>query len=231
LTYGYDKNKRKLSKVGVYSVASLLVVAMIYFFLSTDGTKLQVSWRWIVQVGLVWVLALTHTVIGRLIIPFDRFELLRIGLVAIFIGVALYKWRSRLGGVWSDLWSRFLLLQIGFYYLIVAVGRAQYGIGIMRAERYAYLGLALFLLLMVRALRKWKMGRWVWIVPLIMFLQIIGLYVRVNAYIERPQQLKSLVERVKKGGSESVNSGEYLPHFVLNDERLRYADLIDLIDH
>ena len=60
-------------------------------------------------------------------------------------------WRmegGELQRIWHDTWSRFLILQIVIYNLIGS-GRAQYGIGIMRAERYAYLGLAFLLLIVV----------------------------------------------------------------------------------
>jgi hypothetical protein len=48
-------------------------------------------------------------------------------------------------------------------------------------------------------------------------------------YVVRPQQLKSLVHEINKTDKNNINSAEYLPHFVLNDERLRYKDLLMLI--
>jgi hypothetical protein len=143
--------------------------------------------------------------------------------------VGLWKWRGKLVEIWRDNWSRFLIVQIAVYYLIVAIGRAQYGVGIMRAERYAYLGLALFLLLAVRVLRNVKIGKWGWVVPVIVVLQCIGLYRRAEDYVVRPQQLKILMSEMSETKLENVDANAFLPHFVLNDERLKYSDLIILL--
>jgi len=217
-------------KLRIKTMFVLVVLATIYKLWAMDGTKIEMSLSWLWQVGLVGVLAMINSVVGRLLIPFDRFELARIGIAGWLMVYGLWTMRGKLRDIWRDNWSRFLLIQIGLYYLIVAVGRAQYGVGIMRAERYVYLGLALFLLLTVRVLRDWKMDKWVWVVGVVVGLQIAGLYTRANWYIERPQQLKTLVEEVKRADPSTINGEDFLPHFVLNDERLGYGDLVRLID-
>lgn len=234
LVYGFQKSSTYLGKLklktGWGTIMSLIVVAMTYYLFGTDGTAIAFGLKWIVQVGMVWILAMMNTVIGRLIIPFDRFELIRIvGVILLSVATAWIH-RSKLLPIWRDAWSRFLILQIWIYYLIVAAGRAQYGVGIMRAERYSYLGLALFLLLAARVLRTYQLGRWVWIVPLIIMLQSMGLYIRARAYVVRPQQMRLLFEEVRQANPKDINPNDYLPHFVLNDERLRYSDLLKLIN-
>lgn len=208
----------------------VLVVGLIYSWQGTDGTHIEASWAWAGRVGTVMALAMVNTVVGRLVIPFDRFEMGRIGIVSLVMVYGLWRWRGRLGELWRDQWSRFLGLQIIFYYLIVAVGRAQYGVGIMRAERYSYLGLALWLLLLVRMGRKWVVGKWIWVVPVIVMVQGVGLYVRARDYVVRPQQMRTLFAELEKTKREDIQMDEYLPHFVLNDERLRYRDLVQLMD-
>ncbi len=210
-------------------VTLLVIIVLIYLWRGGDGTSLAVSLAWLGQVMAVWGLMPINTVIGRLLVPFDKFELLRIGLVVFILIYGLWKWRQPLGKVWSDAWSRFLLLHMGFYYLIVALGRAQYGVGIMRAERYGYLGLALLLILLVRLLRHARLGKWIWTIPLVVLVQCFGLYHRATNYVERPQQLREVVERVKMDPSK-VDPDAYLPYYVLNDERLKYGDLLKLIN-
>lgn len=218
------KNKRWLV------AAILAIVGIIYYFLGTDGTRLEISWRWVGQVIMVAGLMMINSVVGRLFIPFDRFEIIRIAGVVVLVIVGLYKWRGELQKIWQDQWSRFLVLQLVFYNLIVAVGRAQYGVGIMRAERYAYLGLVLFLLLGARILRKWQVGKWIWMVPFLIIIQSVGFYIRARAYVERPQQMKTLFAQIRKDPS-AIDANAYLPHFVFNDERLRYSDLLGLMNH
>lgn len=211
------------------TLAVLGLIGFLYASRGGDGTSLPWSVAWVGQVLLVAIGMFGHTVVGRLLIPFDRFELWRIGMVVILFGWGLWKGRKSLAIIWQDIWSRFLLIHISLYYLIVAAGRAQYGVGIMRAERYAYIGLALLLLLVVRVLRKVRLGGWVWIVPLIVSLQILGFYIRSTAYVKRPQQLKTLVQELQQKELTNVEMEAYLPRFVLNDDRLKYSDLMLLI--
>lgn len=208
----------------------LTIVMLVYLFLGSDGTKIVFSWEWLGQVGVVSVGMMINSVIGRLLIPFDRFEILRIGIVIGFLVYGAWRWRSRLSEIWHDTWSRFLIVQIVIYNLVVALGRAQYGIGIMRAERYTYLGLALFLLLVVRVLRNRQFGKWIWIVPVLVLMQGVGFYTRARVYVVRPQQMKQLFVEINEQGRENIKLDQYLPHFVLNDERLKYRDLMNLIN-
>jgi hypothetical protein len=225
LTYGFDFAKKRFTRSVVYSVATLALVGLVYFFKGTDGTKIAYSLDWVIQVAEVATLMLVNTVVGRLFIPFDRYEIVRIILVLVGGTVLIWKQRSNLRTLRSDKWSRFLILQLIFYNLIVAAGRAQFGVGIMRAERYGYLGLSLVLLIVARVLRKTTLSQWVWWIVLVLVgLQTVGFYRRANDYIVRPQQLKQLIEQVRSG--EDKSEGDvYLPHFVLNDERLKYSDL------
>ena len=208
----------------------LTIVMLVYLFLGSDGTKIAFSWEWLGQVGVVSVGMMINSVIGRLLIPFDRFEMVRIGIVGMLMGYGAWRGRGELQRIWHDTWSRFLILQIVFYNLIVALGRAQYGIGIMRAERYAYLGLALLLLLIVRVGRKGKIGRWIWVVPAVIVVQSAGFFVRADEYVKRPQQMRQLFGEIKAQGRENIKLDQYLPHFVLNDERLKYQDLTNLMN-
>ena len=228
LVYGVDYKKKKIFKLGYVAILMSIIVFLLYKYVATDGTKIEYSIAWMVKVIEVMGLAIINTVIGRLFIPFDRFETIRIVLVCIAIGISAWKLRKNLKEIFEDKWSLFLMFQIFFYYLVVAAGRAQYGVGIMRAERYAYLGLALLLLLCVRLLRNTKIGKWVWIVPTILMIQIFGLYRRSEDYVKRPQQLKQVIEQVQKDRAV-VNPDSYLPYEILNDERLKYVDLIKLI--
>ncbi len=209
-------------------VIILFTLGLIYKLWGSDGTRIAYSLDWAIKVAEVATLMLVNTVIGRLIIPFDKYEMLRIGLVVAGGIFLLWKYRSKLSELWSDKWSRFLILQLIFYNLIVSAGRAQFGVGIMRAERYAYLGLALILLIGASILRNAKLDKWGWMVPVLVGLQIVGFYRRANDYIVRPQQLKQLIDQVKRGQDRSVGD-KYLPHFVLNDERLKYSDLYKLM--
>lgn len=170
-----------------------------------------------------------HTVVGRVLIPFDVLEMPRLVIAAGAICYGLWRGRRSLTSIWQDSWSRFLLCHLALYYLVVAIGRAQYGIGIMRAERYGYIGLAIILLLLARILRKVELKRWKLIVMLILCGQMLGFYQRARAYIERPQQLRSLVEEIQAGGL-SVNDEAYLPRYVMGSDRLRYSDLKRLIN-
>ena len=224
LTYGF-----KSKKVLWGSVLSAISVMVVYLWKGSDGTHIEMSLIWGVHVAMVWGLAMVNTVVGRLLWPFDLFEKVRIAVVCGLVIYGLWRGRGKLLQIWRDSWSRFVMIQMGVYYLIVAIGRAQYGIGIMRAERYAYLGLALLLLLAVRVGRKVRLGKWIWIVPMIVIVQCLGLYRRAEDYVVRPQQLKALFEEVKKDPTK-VDPGAYLPHFVMNDERLRYSDLMILIN-
>lgn len=224
-TFLIYKNKRWL--VGLL----LIIIGAIYYFLGTDGTKIDFGWRWALQVIEVAGLMSINSVVGRLLIPFDRFETIRMGVVSIAIVYVIWRWRGRLLEIWRDEWSRFLILQLGFYNLIVAIGRAQYGVGIMRAERYTYLGLALLLLLFVRVIRDLAVGKWIWIVPVLVILQLGGFYIRARAYIERPQQMKVLFAEIRKTAPSKIDPNAYLPHFVTNDERFRYSDLLGLMNH
>lgn len=208
----------------------LTIVMLVYLFLGSDGTKIAFSWEWLGQVGIVSVGMMINSVIGRLLIPFDELEIVRIGIVIGFMVYGAGRWRGRLSEIWHDTWSRFLIVQIVIYNLVVALGRAQYGIGIMRAERYTYLGLALFLLLVVRVLRNWQVGKWIWVVPVLVLMQGVGFYTRARAYVVRPQQMKQLFVEINEQGRENINLDQYLPHFVLNDERLKYRDLMNLIN-
>lgn len=218
-------------KLRVKTIAILVVLALIYKMWATDGTTVAVSLGWVIKVAEVWGLMIVNSVVGRLIIPFDRYEMLRIVLVTWLMIYGLWRIRGKLLSIWRDEWSRFLLLQLGIYNLVVAGGRAQYGIGIMRAERYTYLGLLLVLLPMVRIFRKVKVGKWVWVIPIILVSQGAGFYHRAQAYVERPQQLKKLVQEIRQTEIAEINFEDYLPHFVLNDERLRYRDILPLIKH
>ena len=234
LVYGYKSSKKhllssiKITKVGWGAILSLLSVIGVYFFLSTDGTKIEFGRQWLFQVIQVWGLAIINTVIGRLIVPFDRFEMFRIIFVLFLMVCGAIKWKRQLYELWKDEWSRFLILQMGFYYLIVAAGRSQYGVGMMRAERYGYLGVALFLLLVIRALRNVKLGRWILLVPVIVLVQCFGLYQRSRAYVQRPQQLKLLIQTIQTDRSR-VDPEAFLPDFVFGYERLKYFDLMSLI--
>lgn len=207
---------------------TLILLGLIYKLWGTDGTQIAYSFDWAIKVVEVATLMLVNTVMGRLIIPFDRYEILRIAIVLVGGVVLIWKYRNRVFELWSDKWSRFLIIQLILYNLIVAAGRAQFGVGIMRAERYAYLGLALVLLIAARILRNTKISLLVWIVPILVGLQIVGFYRRGSDYIVRPQQLKQLVDQVKSGEDKSEGD-KYLPHFVLNDDRLKYSDLYKLM--
>lgn len=231
LVYGVDYQRKKLKKLGVVMGVIVALVLLVYKWRATDGTQVEMAWPWLLQVAEVMVLGVVNTVVGRLLIPFDRFEVWRIGVVLLLLVGAAWRWRVKLTSIWQDLWSRFLLFQLFFYYLIVAVGRAQYGVGIMRAERYAYLGLVFVLLLVVRMLRKWQIGKWVWVIPILVCLQSVGFYTRARAYVVRPQQLKSLFGEINQTDRSRINPEEYLPYFVLNGERLKYKDLLPLFDH
>lgn len=208
----------------------LIIVILVYLFLGSDGTKIAYSWQWLAQVGIVSVGMMINSVIGRLLIPFDELEMVRIGIVSCLMVYGAWRGRGELQKIWHDTWSRFLIVQIIIYNLVVALGRAQYGIGIMRAERYTYLGLALFLLLVVRVLRNWQVGKWIWIVPVLVLMQGVGFYTRARVYVTRPQQMKQLFVEINEQGRENINLDQYLPHFVLNDERLKYRDLMNLIN-
>lgn len=229
LVYGINLRKRSVNKLGVGLILIAGFVTLMYYWRATDGTLISISYSWLVKVLEVMALGVLHTVIGRLIIPFDRWENIRLVIVSVITLGSFYKWRNKLEYIWRDEWSRFLILQIIFYYLVVAVGRAQYGVGIMKAERYAYLGLALLLLLVARMLRNLRVGRWIWIVPIIVVMQCLGFYTRARAYVVRPQQVKILFSDIQKMDISLINPEAYLPHFVLNDERLKYSDLMGLM--
>lgn len=228
LMYGIDIKKRNLLPMGKWIILIGIIVLLFYKYVATDGTNIEFSAPWIVDVVGVMGLAVVNTVFGRLFIPFDSLELVRIVMVCGVLLFVLIQKREELVKILADKWSVFLILQILFYYLVVAVGRAQYGVGIMRAERYAYMGLALILLLTARILRKTKIEKWIWVVPTILIIQLIGFERRASIYSARPLELKQLVYEVNKN-PEAYNSEDFLPHFVLNDERLTYDDLKKLI--
>jgi hypothetical protein len=231
LVYGVDYQHKRLKKLGIAMGIILTLVLLIYKWRATDGTQVDISWPWVLRVAEVMVLGVINTVVGRLMIPFDRFEMVRIGIVSLLLVGAGWKWRREFKDICQDSWSRFLILQLFFYYLIVAVGRAQYGVGIMRAERYAYLGLVLVLLLLVRTLRGWQIGKWVWVIPLIVMVQVAGFYTRAQAYVVRPQQLRVLFREIRSQDKSQIDPTAYLPYFVLNDQRLKYKDILSLFEH
>lgn len=229
LVYGLDYKKRKLFKLGLSMILMSTMILGFYKYVATDGTQIEYSFLWMVNVIEVMVLGVAHTVIGRLFIPFDRFEVVRIAIVSLLLVYGVWRYRGEIPKILKDKWSVFLLLQIFFYYLIVAIGRAQYGVGIMRAERYGYLGLALVLLLSSRIIRKWRVGKWAWVVPCLVILQGMGLYLRAQDYVVRPQLLRGVVEEVQKSSGD-INPDSYLPYEILNDQRLKYRDLMGLLD-
>lgn len=229
---GIDWTKKKLKRVGVGVGIVVGWIALIYLTVASDGTELAVSGNWVVKVIGVMGLAIVNTAVGRAIIPFDRLEMVRIVGVAIAMVGLGWKYRARLGEWRQDSWVQFLSVQILAYYLIVAVGRAQYGLGIMRAERYAYIGLALILLLGVRLARTVRVKTWMLVgVLLIVTLQSWGLWVRAEQYIRRPTQMRMLFEQIINQEIKTEMEREYLPHFVLNDERLKYGDIKILFEH
>lgn len=228
MVYGVDYKNRRIFKLGTFVILISLMVIYFYKFIATDGTKIELSIPWLIRVCEVMILAIINTVLGRLIIPFDKFETFRILLVSVAVLMCVIQFRKYLKELLTDKWSMYLILQIFFYYLIVAMGRAQYGVGIMRAERYAYLGLALILLFLARVLRKVKIDKYIWIVPMIVIIQVFGLYRRSQDYVVRPQILKRTVEEVQKKNGEIIPDA-YLPYEILNDRRLKYGDLMNLI--
>lgn len=230
LTYGIEYQKRRLNRTGYQMLVILLMIWATYKFHSTDGTPIIVTFAWLIRVIEVFGLAIINTLIGRLVLPFDRFEVVRIIAIVSCLMAGAWMRRRQIYELLKDAWVRFLVLQIGFYYLIVAAGRAQYGVGIMRAERYAYLGLALALLLIVRIWQKKRIGKWIYLIGLLIIMQSVSFYTRASAYFVRPQQLKSLVTHLQNGGSATVSPDDYLPHYVLNDERLKYRDLLLLLN-
>lgn len=216
-------------KLRYLAIGLLGTTALIYLLMGGDGTSIAISVGWVVQVVMVAGLMVVHTVIGRLLIPFDRFENERIAVVLTLLIVLSWRYREKLIEICHDTWARFLVCHLVIYYLIVAAGRAQFGVGIMRAERYGYIGLALILLLTVRVLRRVNVDKWMWVVYLLVSVQVAGLYVRANDYFERPNQLKNLVGEMKNSEIVGERVEDYLPRFVLNDDRLKYRDLIRLI--
>ncbi len=231
LSYGVNWERRCINRIGWGVGVVMLHVAILYAWFATDGTHLLLSWRWLLQVIMVSILAIENSVIGRFFIPFDRFELIRIWIMGVGGVGVLYRFRTYWASVLKDTWSRFLILQLGFYYLIVAVGRAQYGIGIMRADRYGYLGLALVLLLLVRVLRNWKIGGWIWLVPFFLCLQSVGFYTRARVYVLRPEGLREVVVHIEQLDTKTCYRDRYLPHFVFNGDHLKYSDLMNLMGH
>ena len=65
---------------------------------------------------------------------------------------------------------------------------------------------------------------------MILIIQTLGLYQRASTYIERPQQLKILVEEMRGQREKDIEMEAYLPRFVLQDDRLKYRDLMSLIN-
>lgn len=210
-------------------VASIiLLIGMIYKLGGGDGTSISFGIAWAVKAILVWGLMIVNSLIGRSIIPFDKFEIWRIVLVLIAITFLLQKSWRKIPQLWNDKWTRFLVVQFVIYYLVVAVGRSQFGIGIMRAERYVYLGMALGLLIIARWMRNTKIRHLSKIVAMIVVIQIAGFWHRSSYYVDRPQQMKELFEKVRGLDGEKCYRDEYLPQFVLQDERLRYSDLLGI---
>lgn len=65
--------------------------------------------------------------------------------------------------------------------------------------------------------------------PILIVGQSVGLYSRARVYIQRPQQMRALFEEIQKTDPNNIDQEAYLPHFVLNDERLKYRDLLNLM--
>lgn len=198
LTKGIARDRIKITKIGVGVIVIMISVVILYWWRATDGTQLEISLKWVIQVAEVMVLGVVNTVVGRLFVPFDKFETIRILIVMVATVILTWKYRLKVKLIWQDENSRFLILQLFFYYLIVAVGRAQYGVGIMRAERYAYLGLAYILLLAVRILRQVKIEKYLWVFVVLVIFQNIGFYRRASDYVQNPGPSKVVPEHARR---------------------------------
>lgn len=226
----WGKGKKGMTLFGRALILLSILVLLLYKYRALDGTRIDVSISWVIQVILVMGLGVINTVVGRLALPFDRFEIIRIIATTSILVFLMIKYREKVMQFLRENWNRFLVLQLLFYYLIVAVGRAQYGVGIMRAERYGYVGLALFLLIGARYMMQFKLRLSLWVVGYLLIIQTIGFYHRANAYFVRPKQFREVVVELKNNVSGHKDD-EFLPYSVLNDQRLRYIDIKSLIEH
>lgn len=209
-------------------IVIFIVLGILYKFMGGDGTRLELGMELVWKSIAVGWLMVVNTVIGRTLIPFDRFETFRIALMMILVGWLGWKNRVKIANDWGDEWSRFLMLQLVIYYGVVAIGRSQFGLGIMRAERYAYLGLAIVLLILARVLRGVRIKYLGLIVASLMFVQCVGFWQRAKVYIVRPSQVRTLFVSLEKVRSGECYHDAFLPYYVLQDQRLKYSDLIKL---
>ena len=221
VTWAVWYRQRALSRV---SVLVLVGIGLIYGKQGNLSVGESINW---VTVAITGGLMVINTLIGRLWWPWEVGEMGRIGVTT----GAIIGW----GIVWGKKWAQwvkknrqiiYLLVSLAAYYGIVAVGRAQYGIGIMRAERYAYLGLALFLPIAMWTLSQMKV-KLQWVgggAIIILMIQTAGLTDRMGRYVERPRQLKDLSQKIEQLDKTKCYRDDYFPNFVFGNETTTYSE-------
>lgn len=230
-TYGYKIGKWQISKEGWGVVGVILMISLIYIFIPSDRTAVEITLSSVVSIVIFWILSIINIMISRFFVPFDQFESVRLAVVILALCILVYKYKDSFRVIWADMWSRFLFLQIGIYYLVVATGRFQYGDLLIRTERFAYLGLALFFLLLVRIFRNVSLNKLIYLMPLLIFIQCLGFFVRAESYVIKPQRLKSLVVEIRATDQNIIKYDDYLPEYVFPRKAMRYKDLVHLINH
>lgn len=215
----YYKDKKILYP----SILALSFMAGVYLFFSS-GVGGEIGHN-IWQIVGVLSLGIINTVLGRLWWPFEIGEQYRIAITFILLLMILVKWgRQIFKTIYADKRILFLLVAVIVYYGFVAIGRAQYGIGMMRAERYAYMGLALLLPVIYRVAQelKFKLKLIVGMTLVLFVIQLFGFSERMKLYMIRPSQLKNFHNQILNLDKSKCYKNEVFPEFVFGNNNTYY---------
>lgn len=200
-------------KIRWSALTVILWIAGIYYLRGNGETGVSINW---LEAAVTGGLMIINTLIGRWWWPWEVGEKVRIGITAIAGGLFVWKWGK---GLWEKIRhnreSWFLLLSLVSYYAVVALGRSRYGIGIMRAERYAYLGLALLLPVLMWMIKEFKIkfSYVKWIALGLGLIQIFGFVDRASRYTTRPRQLYELHRKIESlDKTKCYQDGDFPTH-------------------
>lgn len=233
--YGINYPKRKINWKGYASLIALSVFLFLYITRS-DGVISEVS-ETILMVktlflGFIFtILAIGNTAVGETLVPWDGQMGLRIIVVFSLLLVSFKRRKEILRIFLFDKSVWFAMVCLLLYYYFVGISRVQYGIGIAKANRYAYMGLIFILILLTQVLNKMKINRGLIALfsIVILLIQIHGFYWRAEPYTQRPTQVRIMVKKLKQ--ASGCYQDDYLPSYVSPIKIHKYSELLPLINN
>ncbi len=234
--YGLNFSKRKLNWIGVSSLLSLLTIFLFYSTqssgLNPDSQIPHFTFSTLITIVSITFLAPLSTALGSLFVPWDLFRTRAIILIFLTFSLLTTSHKKILSFL-KNKDNLFFLSCLFAYYLVIAVGRFQFGLGIAKANRYAYIGLFFLLILAARFLNQYThkplKAKIILFSLFIILIQISGFYSRAIPYTTRPTQVRSMIEQLQT--LTGCYQDGYLPDFVSPIPVSKYSDLLPLINN